>query len=96
MTPEPLRITCKEFVELVTAHLDGALPAEDRRRFDCHSVRCPGCRAYLQQFHLTVDALSHMREGPTEPDNIAELIQALKDSERRADSWSRDRGEPLG
>jgi anti-sigma factor RsiW len=86
MTPEPLRITCKEFVELVTAHLDGALLDEDRRRFECHSEHCPGCRAYLQQFRLTVDALSAVREEPTEPDNIAKLIRAFSDSELRADS----------
>ena len=40
--PAPLQITCKEFVELVTAHLDGVLADADRTRFACHSERCPG------------------------------------------------------
>ena len=52
MTPLPLQITCREFVELVTAHEDCALPERDRIRFEAHSQRCPGCHAYLQQLRL--------------------------------------------
>jgi hypothetical protein len=81
MTPPPLQITCKEFVELVTAHLDRTLSERDQTRFDCHRERCPGCRAYLQQFRLTVDALSSIQEEPVEPDNLDELIREFKDSE---------------
>ena len=59
MTPPPLQITCKEFVELVTAHEDGVLPEQDQSRFAAHSEQCPGCRAYLQQFRLTIGALAY-------------------------------------
>jgi anti-sigma factor RsiW len=78
MTPAPLQITCKEFVELVTAHLDGVLADADRTRFECHSERCPGCRAYLQQFRLTVDALSSAPMEAVEPANLDELVRAFK------------------
>ena len=81
MTPPALQITCKEFVELVTAHLDGVLADADRTRFDCHRERCPGCRAYLQQFRLTVDALSTAPMEAVEPANLDELVQAFKRSE---------------
>ena len=80
MTPPALQITCKEFVELVTAHLDGVLADGDRTRFECHSQRCPGCRAYLQQFRLTVDALSTARMEAVEPANLDELLRAFKRS----------------
>ena len=80
MTPPPLQITCKEFVELVTAHEDGVLPERDRIRFESHSERCPGCRAYLQQFRLTIDALRSQPPEAAEPDNLDELARAFKDS----------------
>ena len=84
MTPTPLQITCKEFVELVTAHLDGALSDRDQTRFECHSERCPGCRAYLQQFRLTVQSLPNpggQAVGPenlVEPKNLDELLRAYR------------------
>ena len=81
MTSPPLQITCKEFVELVTAHLDGVLADSDRTRFECHHERCPGCRAYLQQFRLTVDALSSAPREAVEPANLDELVRAFKRSE---------------
>jgi anti-sigma factor RsiW len=81
MTPPALQITCKEFVELVTAHLDGVLADEDRTRFECHRERCPGCRAYLQQFRLTVGALSSAPMEAVEPANLDELVRAFKRSE---------------
>ena len=80
MTPPALQITCKEFVELVTAHLDGVLADADRTRFECHRERCPGCRAYLQQFRLTVDALSSAPMETVEPANLDELVRAFKRS----------------
>ena len=80
MTPPALQITCKEFVELVTAHFDGVLTDADRTRFECHSERCPGCRAYLQQFRLTVDALSSAPIEAVEPANLDELVRTFKRS----------------
>jgi anti-sigma factor RsiW len=81
MTPPPLQITCKEFVELVTAYLDGVLAGADRTRFECHGEVCPGCHAYLQQFRLTVDALSSASPEAVEPANLDELVRTFKRSE---------------
>jgi len=86
MTPPPLQITCKEFAELVTAHEDGVLPERDRIRFESHSERCPGCRAYLQQFRLTIRALGSLPRETAEPDNLDELARTFKDSEPPAQS----------
>jgi len=86
MTPPPLQITCKEFAELVTAHEDGALVERDRIRFESHSQRCPGCRAYLQQFRLTIMALRSLPREAAEPDNLDELARTFKESNPPAQS----------
>jgi len=86
MTPPPLQITCKEFVELVTAHEDGVLPERDRIRFESHRKRCPGCRAYLQQFRLTIATLRSLPRETAEPDNLDELARTFKDSKPPAES----------
>ena len=78
MTPPPLQITCKEFAELVTAYEDGVLPERYRIRFVSHSERCPGCRAYLQQFRLTVEALRSVPPQTAEPENLDELARRFK------------------
>jgi len=86
MTPPPLQITCKEFVELVTAHEDGVLPERDRIRFESHRKRCPGCRAYHQQFRLTIATLRSLPRETAEPDNLDELARTFKDSKPPAES----------
>ena len=86
MTPPPPQITCKEFVELVTAHEDGVLPERDWIRFESHRERCPGCRAYLQQFRLTIAALRSLPRETAAPDNLDELARMFKDSKPPAES----------
>ena len=86
MTPPPLQITCKEFAELVTARDEGVLPEPDRIRFESHRERCPGCRAYLQQFRLTIGALRSLPRETAEPDNLDELARTFMDSEPPAQS----------
>ena len=81
MTPPPLQITCKEFAELVTARDEGVLPEPDRIRFESHRERCPGCRAYLRQFRLTIGALRSLPRETAEPDNLDELARTFTDSE---------------
>jgi anti-sigma factor RsiW len=46
---------CVDLVELLTAYLDDALPAEERRRFDQHLEHCAGCRAALGQWRTVID-----------------------------------------
>jgi anti-sigma factor RsiW len=78
MTPPGRHTTCKEVVELVTAYLDGALTPEDQTRFEQHTTHCPGCRAYLRQFRLTVQSLPSAREEPVEPGSLEELVRAFR------------------
>ncbi len=58
-------LDCNEFVELVTAFLDGALDAETEGRFAGHLASCDGCDRYLDQFRQTIRMLGDLpAEGP--------------------------------
>ena len=41
---------CIDFVEMITAYLDGTLPHDVRRHADAHLGQCEGCRAALSQW----------------------------------------------
>jgi anti-sigma factor RsiW len=49
---------CRQFVEDVTAYLDGALPDEAVSLVDHHLADCPHCREYLNQMRATI-AMTH-------------------------------------
>jgi len=55
-------LTCQELVELVTAYLEGTLPAADRARFEAHLAGCAGCRNYLEQMRRTIATLGKLTE----------------------------------
>ena len=70
-------VACRDLVELVTAHLDGALPPAEAAAVDAHLADCPGCRTYLDQVRATVAAL---RRAPVQdlPDAVrARLREAF-------------------
>ena len=50
-------MTCAEFVELVTAYLEGTLDPDTEQRFVEHIAMCDGCDRYLQQIRETVTQL---------------------------------------
>lgn len=52
---QPLpEMPCREFVEVVTAYLEGTLPERDRRRLEEHLGECDDCELYLEQIRETV------------------------------------------
>ena len=53
-------LTCVEFVELVTAFLDGALDPITERRLVDHLPNCVGCERYLDQFRQTIHTLGDL------------------------------------
>jgi anti-sigma factor RsiW len=59
-------VDCDEFVELVTAYLDGALDAETQERFVAHIHVCDGCDVYLGQIREMVSTV-----GQLEPDHLS-------------------------
>jgi anti-sigma factor RsiW len=72
-------LACNEVVELVTAYLDGALPAEDCERFEEHLVFCDGCDRYLEQMCATISATRNVRVGELPPELEERLLEAFRD-----------------
>jgi predicted anti-sigma-YlaC factor YlaD len=60
-------ILCREFVELVTEYLEGALPAERVELVEQHLVMCDWCKTYLDQLEATVRALPAAAEPEPVP-----------------------------
>jgi anti-sigma factor RsiW len=77
-------VNCAEFVELVTAYLDGALDQDTEQRFVEHIAICDGCDRYLQQMRETVTQLGRL---PTEDSLSGEARDGLLAAFR---SWSRE------
>ena len=70
---------CDEFVELVTAYLEGDLDTATEQRFVEHLALCEGCDRYLEQFRTTIDALGHLPERSLDPDTRDQLLAAFRD-----------------
>jgi hypothetical protein len=90
-------IPCQELVELVTAYLDGALSPADRERCEAHWRTCPGCRTYLAQMQMVVDALGQLGrrevgENGAEKDRLLDLFRTRGLHHR----GPRERSVPLG
>jgi anti-sigma factor RsiW len=78
-------VTCAEFVELVTAYLEGTLSAEDRAAFDEHMALCPGCDRYLDQYRATIDLLGELPEEALSSPGRERLLDAFAQWRRRSD-----------
>jgi hypothetical protein len=57
-------LTCQEFVELVTSHLDMALAPRTEAEFVDHLARCPGCSRYFEQMTQVIRSLRGGAGGP--------------------------------
>lgn len=69
---------CAEFVEQVTAFLDGALDPAAERRFVDHLAHCDGCDTYLAQIRTTIQSLGDLPPGDLPPDTRATLLEAFR------------------
>jgi anti-sigma factor RsiW len=72
-------LNCDEFVELVTAYLDGALDPETERRFVGHLAECDGCDRYLSQMRATMDALGELPPDSLSGDARDRLLTAFRE-----------------
>ena len=72
--PDPDRdLACKEFVELITAYLDGALPDDLRADVDEHLDMCDGCQNVLAQWRTIINLAGQLTEADVE--NTDELTR---------------------
>ena len=75
-------MSCKELVELVTDYLEGALPGDDRTRFEAHLTECPWCVEYVAQIERTVALVgTTWRDVEADP-RTAELLELFRDWKR--------------
>lgn len=81
--PDVEEMTCRELVELVTEYLEGGLSAVERTRFEAHLASCAGCRAYLDQFRHTIEALGRLPEESLSSEARAALLDAFRGWSRR-------------
>lgn len=72
-------MNCNEFVELVTAYLDGALTRADQLAFEDHLRECPGCERYLDQFQATIELLGELPEESLSTESRSRLLAAFAD-----------------
>lgn len=70
-------MTCKEFVELVTAYLEETLPEEQRIAFEEHMALCLGCDTYLEQFRQTIAILGALPQASLSAPGHERLLDAF-------------------
>jgi anti-sigma factor RsiW len=75
-------MNCDEFVELVTAYLEGTLEPETQRRFAEHLAACDGCERYLDQIRNTVHALATLPAQSLPAQARDRLLAAFQDWQR--------------
>jgi predicted anti-sigma-YlaC factor YlaD len=73
---------CRQFVEDVTAYLEGTLPEAVAALVEDHLADCPHCREYLRQMRRTITVTHELAEHDVDsmPDDVRErLMQAFRD-----------------
>ena len=89
-------VACREFVELVTEHLEGTLPDEVETAIAAHLELCEPCVVYLEQMRSTAAALRGV-PAPTLPDaarqRLLDVFAALHEPPGQAGGTS-GRGAP--
>ena len=69
-------IVCREFVEVATDYLDGAMPDETLELVEEHLAICDWCRGYLDQIETTARVVGAAADDPSTAPPAATL-QAL-------------------
>jgi anti-sigma factor RsiW len=78
-------LPCRDFVELATDYLEGALPVEQRLVVERHLAFCTPCVDYLEQMRATIRAAGALREDDV-PAPVAEsLVDAFRELTRKPD-----------
>lgn len=75
-------LACQELVEIVSDYLEGALPENDRERFEAHLQTCEGCRRYLDQMRTTIRVVGTLTDESLEPVAKDQLLQLFRDWNR--------------
>jgi anti-sigma factor RsiW len=71
-------MNCKEFVELVTEYLEGALPPNEHERFEAHLAACDRCPNYLDQMRQTIHLVGTLTEKSIPAEASSELLNIFR------------------
>ena len=71
-------MNCKEFVELVTEYLEGALPPDEHERFEAHLAACDRCPNYLDQMRQTIHLVGTLTEESIPAEASRELLNIFR------------------
>lgn len=72
---------CRDFVEDVTAYLEGALSEGRVKIIEAHLAICPHCVEYLREIRLSITATGALADSDLErmPDDVrARLLHAFE------------------
>jgi anti-sigma factor RsiW len=72
-------LVCREFVELVSDYLEGALAPAEHARFEAHLAECDGCAGYLEDMRRMVGSMSDLPEAPVDAATHEALLRAFRD-----------------
>ncbi len=75
-------LSCKEFVELVTEYLEGAMSAEEKARFEAHLDICDGCEIYLEQMAQTIRWMGKLTEEQVSQEAQEKLLKSFREWKR--------------
>jgi predicted anti-sigma-YlaC factor YlaD len=71
-------IVCREFAELATDYLDGALPDATLELVEEHLAMCDWCRDYLGQIEATSAAVARTPDAAPAPETLNALVAAFR------------------
>jgi anti-sigma factor RsiW len=71
-------VICRDFTELATEYLEGALPWRTRRGVKRHLAGCDGCTAYLEQLRLAIRGAAEPPPEPVDPAVREQLLRAFR------------------
>ena len=69
-------LVCREVVELISDHIEGALTRSQRRRLEAHLAGCPHCSEYLRQMQATIELTGSLALAEVPP-RLREDLLAL-------------------
>jgi anti-sigma factor RsiW len=77
---DDIEVACNEWVELITAYVEGTLDAKTVVAIDAHLALCPTCVTYLEQITETIATLGHLPVADTLSDQAKrELVTAFRE-----------------
>lgn len=71
-------LLCRQAVELVTDHLEGALSRTDGMRLRRHLRGCANCSEYLAQIRAAIQAAGRVEPEPLSPEVESDLVRLYR------------------